>query len=137
MRKVIYGIITAIVLVFGIVLFTNNNTDNHQKQNIVSFVEEIKNSNGQLIDVREPSEYQTSHADGAINIPLGDIVNKDFSKIDTKRPIYLICKSGNRAGQAKIILEQSGYKNVKSIGGLVDWENQGAKVCSSLTPICE
>lgn len=97
---------------------------------------EIESVNGQLIDVREPIEYQESHADKAINIPLGDILDSDFSKIKNDSPIYLYCRSGNRAEQAKFELEKAGYKNVTNIGGLLDWEGQGDKVCSSSMPSC-
>lgn len=138
----------ALLLVFaGVVFFAHNNRTNQSvvdntktaeviKEEPVILSEEIKTANGQLIDVREPSEYETSHADNAINIPLGDILKADYSKIDSSRPIYLICRSGNRAGQAKTALEQAGFANVKNIGGLIDWEKQGNKVCSTLTPSC-
>lgn len=140
-------IISAILLVFlGSIFFAHNKSsqsavDNTKtlgviKKEPITLSEEIKSVNGQLIDVREPSEYETSHADGAINIPLGDILKADYSKIDLTRPIYLICRSGNRAGQAKIALEQVGYKNVTNIGGLVDWEKQGDKICSTSTLSC-
>lgn len=141
MKKIIIGVFIGIFIITSIVIFINKKEEvskfnDANTQKVLSYSDEIKNNNGQLIDVREPSEYELSHADGSINVPLGDIKNLDFSKIDSSRPIYLICRSGNRAGQAKIILEQAGYKNISNIGGLVDWENQGAKVCSSLTPSC-
>lgn len=140
-------VISVVLLVFvGIVVFSNNNSNQSTadsskavellEKEAVTLSEEIKTANGQLIDVREPSEYETSHADSAINIPLGDILKADYSKIDSSRPIYLICRSGNRAGQAKIALEQAGFANVKNIGGLVDWEKQGDKVCSTSAPSC-
>lgn len=105
-------------------------------QEVPTLSDEIKSVNGQLIDVREPSEYKTSHADGAVNIPLGDILKADYSKIDSKRPIYLICRSGNRAGQAKAALEKAGFANVKNIGGLIDWQKQGDKVCGTASQTC-
>jgi rhodanese-related sulfurtransferase len=141
-------VISAILLVFvGVVFFAYNNKTNKSVADNTKTVEviekepatlsdEIKAANGQLIDVREPSEYETSHADNAINIPLGDILKADYSKIDSSRPIYLICRSGNRAEQAKTALEQAGFTNVKNIGGLIDWEKQGDKVCSTSTPSC-
>ena len=103
---------------------------------LATLSDEIKTANGQLIDVRESSEYETSHADNAINIPLGDILKADYSKIDSSRPVYVYCRSGKRAGQAKTALEQAGFENVKNIGGLIDWENQGDKVCSASMPSC-
>lgn len=140
---IVFVIITLFV---GTVFLVNNKTnklavDNNKAEDIVEqepikLSDEIRSVNGQLIDVREPSEYEASHADNAINIPLGDILKADFSKIDSNRPIYLICRSGNRAGQAKTVLEKAGFDNIKNIGGLVDWEEQGDKVCGTSKPSC-
>ena len=145
MKKIVI-IILAIILIFvGAIFFVNNKSEQPSndtkiakitEKESVALSDEIESVNGQLIDVREPSEYEESHADNAINIPLGDILKADYSKIDSSRPIYLICRSGNRAGQAKAALEQAGFENVKNIGGLVDWQNQGDKVCSTSTPSC-
>lgn len=89
-----------------------------------------------LIDVREPSEYLSGHADGAINVPLGDILaGKDF-EFDKNQQIQVYCRSGVRASRAKIKLEKDGFKHVNNIGGLSDWEKSGGKVCKSDKPEC-
>ncbi len=139
--KKLFIIVTSIIVLFGIgIFFLSNDSskteDTKTKVEKISLSREIKTNNGQLIDVREPSEYNVSHADGAINIPVGDILKADYSKIDSDSPIYLYCRSGNRAEQAKNALEQAGFKDVTNIGGLVDWQNQGDKVCSSSVPSC-
>ena len=137
MKRLIVVISAIILLIIGVVLSVNNyKIAEVVEQKPVTLSAKIKSVNGQLIDVREPAEYEESHADGAINIPLGDILKVDFSKIDTDKPIYVYCRSGKRAEQAKVILEQAGYKNVTNIGGLINWENQGDKVCSSSASSC-
>ena len=146
MRRLIIIITIIITLFVGIILLSNHQPNNSDpsKTNVANIVDQepttivgsISSTNGQLIDVREPEEYKASHADNAINIPLSDILNSDYSGIDTSRPIYLYCRSGNRAGQAKIALEQAGYKNVTNLGGLYDWVEQDGKVCSTSKPSC-
>ncbi len=69
-----------------------------------------------VIDVREPYEYDTGHVKNAVNIPLHDLIGgtdelKDVSK-DTQLIVY--CRTGNRSGAAKEILENMGYTNVKN-----------------------
>lgn len=64
-----------------------------------------------LVDVREPSEFAGGSAKGAINIPLGSIA-AELNKFKGKENIVVFCRSGNRSGQAKTILEQNGFKNV-------------------------
>lgn len=143
MKKVF--IISSLVIIAMILGLIINNIPNDEanldskllvKQENAKLSDEIKKVNGQLIDVREPSEYLESHANQAINIPLGEILKSDFSKIDNTRPIYLICRSGRRAEEAKLFLEKAGFMNVKNIGGLIDWTNQGDTACSSSTPTC-
>lgn len=142
--KRIIGIILVIIFLFIYTFFifpdkpSVDNANNQKKvdNNLKLISTEIKQVNGQLIDVREPSEYLESHADEAVNIPLGDILKSDFAKIDKTKPIYLICRSGRRAEEAKVFLEKSGFANIKNLGGLVDWSNQGNKVCSTDKPSC-
>jgi rhodanese-related sulfurtransferase len=48
---------------------------------------------------------------GALNIPL-DKVPMELAKFKGKKKYSCFCRSGNRSGQAKSILEQSGFQNV-------------------------
>ena len=76
-----------------------------------------KDENYILIDVREDYEFKEGHIPGAINIPLGNITNVDYS---LDKIIIAYCKSGNRSNQAAIKLKNMGY-NVKDMGGILDW----------------
>ncbi|MCZ9309739.1 rhodanese-like domain-containing protein [Corynebacterium uberis] len=60
----------------------------------------------QLIDVREPDEYATAHAAGAINIPMSQFVTQ-LAQVDTSRPVYLICQAGGRSAHCAEYLEQA------------------------------
>jgi len=74
-----------------------------------------------LIDVRTREEWNTGFIEGAINIPLNDLVleiNKHL--INNKEEISLYCRSGNRSEKAKFLLESLGYTKVKNIGGIND-----------------
>ncbi|MFE3870463.1 rhodanese-like domain-containing protein [Flavobacterium sp. ZS1P70] len=64
-----------------------------------------------LVDVRTPSEFTERHVNGSINIPLDQVANQ-LDKFKEKEQIVVFCRSGNRSGQAKMILEQNGFKNV-------------------------
>jgi len=73
------------------------------------------------IDVRTVEEYSADHIDGDANIPLATIDAADFaSRYDLDTEINLYCRSGNRAGQAKAILEAAGFTNVINQGGIDD-----------------
>ena len=137
MKKIIIIISILILLGIGLFFILNNNakpTVVQQKPLTLPLL--VKENDGQLIDVREPSEYETNHADGAINVPLGNILKNDFTKIDINKPVFIYCRTGVRAGKAKVTLEKSGYKNVTNVGGLSSWQNQGGLVCKSSQSAC-
>ncbi len=73
-----------------------------------------------IVDVRTTEEFAAGNYKGSINIPLAEVENniKRFGNKDQKIIVY--CRSGNRSGQAKKILEKHGYKNVLNGGGLVN-----------------
>lgn len=88
-------------------------------------VQELKekidnNEDFQLIDVREPFEYEMSNLDGE-NIPLAGIVI-EASKISKDKPVIMQCRSGARSAAAVAQLEQLGYTNVYNLtGGILAW----------------
>jgi rhodanese-related sulfurtransferase len=77
------------------------------------------------VDVREPGEFAGGTANGAVNIPLGNIA-AELNRFKGKENIVVFCRSGNRSGQAKTILEQNGFKNVIN-GGTWEEVNQFSK----------
>ena len=72
-----------------------------------------------MIDVRTDEEWNAGYIEGAIHIPLSeierDIENYEISKDEE---ILLYCRSGNRSGRAKAILDELGYTNTTNIGGI-------------------
>lgn len=78
-----------------------------------------------LVDVRTPGEYSSGHVKGSVNIPL-DSVTQQIAQFKGKKNIIVFCRSGNRSGQAKMILEQNGFTNVVN-GGTWEQVNQYVK----------
>lgn len=75
----------------------------------------------QLIDVREPKEYEAGHILGARNIPLSQFKMR-MKEIRPDKPVYLYCQSGNRSGRAAQILYRKGYKDLSHLqGGFKKW----------------
>jgi rhodanese-related sulfurtransferase len=64
-----------------------------------------------FIDVREPGEYAEGHVEGAVNIPLGDIM-KRLDEIPKAEEVVVYCRSGGRAGVAVQGLGTMGYINI-------------------------
>jgi len=77
-----------------------------------------------LVDVRTEDEFAEGHVNGSTNIPL-DQVASQMEQFKGKEQIIVFCRSGNRSGQAKMILEQHGFKNVINGG---TWQDVKAAV---------
>lgn len=75
----------------------------------------------QLIDVREPFEYEMSNIEGE-NIPLAGVVI-EADKIRKDIPVVMQCRSGARSANACAQLEQNlGYTNLYNLkGGIMAW----------------
>ncbi|HZI54127.1 MAG TPA: rhodanese-like domain-containing protein [Chitinophagaceae bacterium] len=98
-------------------------------QNIT--VEELKKrmdqgENLNIVDVREPYENAEFNI-GGILYPLGNIQSMMVDELEPFRDeeLILYCRSGNRSGQACMILETLGFKNTKNlVGGMLAWQDK-------------
>jgi len=72
-----------------------------------------------IIDVRTLDEWNAGHLATAQHLQL-DLVAQSIETavVDKNQQVYLYCRSGNRSGQAKIIMDGLGYTNVINAGGL-------------------
>jgi len=78
----------------------------------------------QLIDVREPYEYQICSIPQARLIPLGELP-KRLNEIDRSRRIVLHCKMGMRGAKAAELLRQNGFTSVLNMtGGILAWSDK-------------
>ena len=75
----------------------------------------LVNGGAFLVDVRTPEEFAEGNVIESTNIPL-DQVAVNLDKFKGKENIVVFCRSGNRSGQAKNILEQNGFTNVTNGG---------------------
>ncbi|WLD92012.1 rhodanese-like domain-containing protein [Alkalihalobacillus sp. AL-G] len=79
----------------------------------------------QLIDVREPKEYENGHILGARNIPLSQMRMR-YKEVRNDQPVYLYCESGMRTVRAASVLRKKNIKNLYQLkGGFKKW---GGKV---------
>jgi rhodanese-related sulfurtransferase len=79
-----------------------------------------------LVDVREPYENAEFNIGGKL-IPLANIQSMQVDDIDDlkEQEVILYCRSGNRSGQACLILDMLGFKNTKNLtGGMLGWQEK-------------
>lgn len=88
-----------------------------------------------VLDVREPSEYEAGHIEGALLIPRGvlefkaDPSGEPHPRLQRDARIVVHCAAGIRSLLAANTLKQMGFRNVTSMaGGFKAWEAEGLPV---------
>ncbi|MCK0092760.1 rhodanese-like domain-containing protein [Rhodococcus sp. F64268] len=86
--------------------------------------------NVRIVDVRTPGEFESVHIPGAYNVPL-DLLreHRDEFCAHLDENVVLVCRSGQRAGQAEETLREAGLFNLHILeGGMLGWESAGLPV---------
>jgi sulfur-carrier protein adenylyltransferase/sulfurtransferase len=80
-----------------------------------------KKTNIQLIDVREPHEYEEVNLNGEL-IPMGDVID-NLDKISKDKKVVVYCRSGKRSAAVIQALEsQHGFTNLLNLkGGILSY----------------
>jgi len=78
----------------------------------------------QIIDVREPHEYEIGQIPNSKLIPLGQVLTR-MNEIDPERETVVHCKMGGRSAKAIDALQRSGFTGkLKNLaGGITAWSN--------------
>jgi len=75
----------------------------------------------QLIDVREPQEFEKGHILGARNIPVTQMKQR-LVEIRPDKPVYLYCQGSSRSARAAQLLHKKGYQDISQLkGGFKKW----------------
>ena len=118
-----------LVIISSIILSCNGQTSKDNKTiDAKAFAEKMKATpNAQILDVRTPEEFSTSHIDNALNIDwLGNSFVAGAEKLDKTKPVFVYCKSGGRSKSAANKLEELGFKTIYELqGGILKWDAEG------------
>ena len=79
----------------------------------------------QLVDCREPYEWNAGRVEGAIHIPLNALMAGGGPALDPSMPVAVICRSGNRSELAAMMLQARGFQAFNVEGGMEDWAREG------------
>lgn len=94
-----------------------------------------------ILDVRTPSEFNSSHIEGATLIPVTNSGESNLSpdqllearidEVPKNKKILVYCRSGHRSTSASQILINSGYSQVYNMeGGINAWTGAGYPLVS-------
>ncbi len=76
----------------------------------------LVNDGAIILDVRTKGEFDGGHINGAINIPVDQLINNLSKFKDKSKPIITCCASGMRSATAKSILKSNDYESVYNGG---------------------
>lgn len=100
--------------------------ENVSQEQLKHYQRSHKESEYQLIDVRQPGEYSEGHIPGARLMPLDELENR-VSELPQEQDIIFYCRSGARSQAAAIIAldENSALQKVYNvIGGFMAWDGR-------------
>jgi rhodanese-related sulfurtransferase len=78
----------------------------------------------QLIDVREPYEWEAGRLAGARHIELERLA-ANAETIDREKPVVFYCRVGARSGMAASAFRRAGYDAYSLDGGITAWDEKG------------
>ena len=80
----------------------------------------------QLLDVRSPKEVSDGFIETALfaNYFDADFAEQALQQLDSSKPVYLYCRSGNRSGKSAMILKEKGFEVYNVLGGYKMWSKQ-------------
>ena len=94
-------------------------------RNVTVLEADSREAEAVLLDVREDDEWADGHAPEAVHVPMSRISIDD---IPAGRPVYCICRSGNRSGRVAAALVDAGVEAVNVAGGMIAWSDAGLPV---------
>jgi rhodanese-related sulfurtransferase len=109
----------------------------HTKDSLDLVKAAMANKDAVLVDVREKSEWDDGHVDGALLVPLswlreeskGDkFADRLAEKLPAKKILYVHCRSGKRALTAASMLRKQGYDARPLKAGFDDLRQAGFSV---------
>jgi rhodanese-related sulfurtransferase len=114
-------------IIIGAVIIYSVFTYFYQKRIVKTVTEEEFRAGyrkAQLIDVREPNEFDGGHILGARNIPLSQMKMR-MKELRPDLPVYLYDQNGMRSARAAQFLYRKGYKDLTQLqGGFKKWSGK-------------
>jgi len=84
----------------------------------------IESGEVQLVDVREPYEWEAGRIAGARHIELERLASEADS-LDRERPVLFYCRLGARSAMAANAFRRAGFDAHSLVGGLTEWDRRG------------
>ena len=98
-------------------------TDLTSSEGLAEHLDEV-----QIVDCREPYEWQAGRIEGSIHLPLNSILAGAIGQLDDSRTTVVVCRSGSRSELATLMLQARGFDAHNLEGGIEDWVAEGLPI---------
>lgn len=120
LRKWMSGLLVAMIMVFG--LSGCVSATSYENVDVAKAYELTKDQSVEIIDVRTKEEYDGGHVPNSKLLPLQEI-DAWHASLDKNKTYLIVCRSGNRSGQASKYLVDKGFtKVINMTGGMNQWQ---------------
>ncbi len=92
---------------------------NIRPSELAAWLADASRPSPQLLDVREPWEYDYCHIEGSQLMPMASVPPR-LQELDADQPMICICHHGGRSMQVAMFLESRGFSAVYNLSGGVD-----------------
>lgn len=107
-----------------------------EKANILGFdefKEKVEDGTHQIVDLRNETEFNNGHIEGADHIFVG-VLPENLDKISKDRPVAIHCQAGDRSSIGYSLLRMHGFENIYNYsGGMKEWREKNAPIVNSST----
>jgi rhodanese-related sulfurtransferase len=84
----------------------------------------VESGEAQLVDIREPYEWEAGRIAGAVHIELERLPGR-AGEIDKDKPVIFQCRVGRRSAFAVEAFRNGGYDAYNLTGGIQAWADAG------------
>jgi rhodanese-related sulfurtransferase len=80
----------------------------------------LREKGAKLVDVREPWEFATTHIEGSVPIPMGEVPTRAQKELDVDERLVIVCHHGVRSMNVTAWLRRQGFEKAQSLRGGID-----------------
>ncbi len=80
----------------------------------------LREKGARLVDVRETWEFATTHIEGCLHLPMGEVPTRAQKELDVDERLIVVCHHGVRSMNVTAWLRRQGFEKAQSLRGGID-----------------